>query len=164
MVVSTVAARLHSPAINNEGRVQLFSSVYRQYLTDPEFEAAMQVLSCLTPPAYFTDSRLGCLQICCMVKIGMQHGTSGAFSLACGYFGNILGPVFHRYTDGYRFAKLASDLIEKHDFFACKAKIYHLMGHVTIWTQPIANARFRPMIAPTFAPAIISAAITRCTP
>ncbi len=75
-----------------------------------------------------------------MVKIGLQHGTSGAFALGCGYFGNILGPVFHRYTDGYRFAKLASDLIEKHDFFACKAKIYHLMGHVTIWTQPIASA------------------------
>jgi len=33
MVVSTVAARLHSPAINIEGRVQLFSSVYRQHLT-----------------------------------------------------------------------------------------------------------------------------------
>ena len=109
-------------------------------MTDPEFEAAMQVLSGLTPPAYFTDSRLGCLQICCMVKIGMQYGTSGAFALACGYFGNILGPVFHRYTDGYRFAKLASDIIEKHDFFAYKAKVYHLMGHVTIWTQPIASA------------------------
>ena len=27
-------------------------------------------------------------------------------------------------------------------------------------TQPIANARFRPIIAPTFAPVIISAAIT----
>jgi len=109
-------------------------------MTDPEFEAAMQVLSGLTPPAYFTDSRLGCLQICCMVKIGIRHGTSGAFALACGCFGNILGPVFHRSADGYRFAKLASDIIEKHDFFACKAKIYHLMGHVTIWTQPIASA------------------------
>src|SRR5258708_30170089 len=109
-------------------------------MTDPEFEAAMQVLSGLPPPAYFTDSRLGCLQICCMVKIGIQHGTSGAFALACGCFGNILGPVFHRSADGYPFAKLASDIIEKQDFFACKAKIYHLMGHNTIWSQPIASA------------------------
>ena len=36
-------------------------------MTDPEFQAAIQVLSVLVPPAYFTDSRLGCLQICCMV-------------------------------------------------------------------------------------------------
>ncbi|HWW14489.1 MAG TPA: serine/threonine-protein kinase PknK, partial [Candidatus Dormibacteraeota bacterium] len=33
-------------------------------MTDPEVQAAMEVLSCLTAAAYFTDSRLGCLQIC----------------------------------------------------------------------------------------------------
>src|ERR1700745_4372808 len=75
-----------------------------------------------------------------MVKIGMEHGTSGASALACGYFGGILGPVFHRYTDGYRFAKLASDLIERHGFIAYRAKICHILGHVSIWTQPIAIA------------------------
>ncbi len=75
-----------------------------------------------------------------MVKIGLQHGASGAAALACAYFGNILGPVFHRYTDGYRFANLASDLVEEHGFIACKAKSYHLMGHATVWTQPIGSA------------------------
>jgi PAS domain S-box-containing protein len=109
-------------------------------MTNAEVQAAMQVLSGLTPAAYFADSRLSYLQICRMVKIGMQHGASGASALACGYFGGILGPVFHRYTDGYRFAKLAGDLVEKHGFITCQAKIYHLMGHVTPWTRPIASA------------------------
>src|SRR5260370_42042583 len=109
-------------------------------MTDPEFAAAMQVLAGLTPPGYFTDSRLGCLQICCMVKIGIQHGTSGAFALACGCFGNILGPVFHRSAGGYRFPKLASDIIEKHDFVGCKAKLYRLSGHVSSWNQTFAGA------------------------
>jgi PAS domain S-box-containing protein len=109
-------------------------------MTDPEVQAALHVLSDFTSAAYFTDSRLGLFQICRMVKIGMQHGTSGASALAYMYFGNILGPVFHRYTDGYRFAKVASDLVEKHGFIACKAKIHHLMGHATFWTQPIASA------------------------
>jgi PAS domain S-box-containing protein len=108
-------------------------------MADSEIQAAMHVLSGLTPPAFFTDLRLGCLQVCRMVKIGMRYGTSGASALAYGYFGNILGPVFHRYSDGYRFVKLASDLVEKHGFTACQAKIYHLMAHVTPWTQPIAN-------------------------
>ena len=36
--------------------------------------------------------------------------------------GMILGPVFHRYSDGYRFAKLACDLVEKHGFVAYQAK------------------------------------------
>src|SRR5207302_4660159 len=54
-------------------------------MTDPEIQAATQVLSGLTTPAHFTDSRLGCLQICRLVKIGMQYGTSGASALAYGY-------------------------------------------------------------------------------
>jgi PAS domain S-box-containing protein len=109
-------------------------------MTDPEAQAAMQVFASLNPAATLADFGLGCFQICRMVKIGMEHGTSGAAALACGYFGAILGPVFHRYTDGYRFAKLASDLVERHGFIACKAKICHLMGHVAVWTQPIAIA------------------------
>ncbi len=109
-------------------------------MTDPEMQAAMQVLSVVGPPAYLTDFRLCCFQACCMVKVGMQHGTSGASALAFGYFGSFLGPVFHRYTDGYRFAKLACDLVEKHGLIAYQAKSYHVMGTVTPWTQPISNA------------------------
>src|SRR5467141_1204322 len=109
-------------------------------MTDPEMQAAMQVLSVVSPPAYLTDFRLCCFTACCMVKVGMQHGTSGASALAFGYFGSFLGPVFHRYTDGYRFAKLACDLVEKHGFIAYQAKIYHTMGTVTPWTQPISSA------------------------
>ncbi len=109
-------------------------------VTDSEVQAAMQVFSALTPNAYFTDFGLFCLQACRMVKISMQHGTSGASALAYSFFGNMLGPAFHRYTDGYRFVKVACDLVEKHGFSAYKAKIYHAMGSVALWTQPIASA------------------------
>ena len=51
-----------------------------------------------------------------------------------------LGPVFHRYREGYRFAKLAYDLVEKHGFIAYQAKVYHAMGRAAFWTQPIASA------------------------
>jgi predicted ATPase len=47
-------------------------------MTEPEVQAAMQVLSGLTSVAYFIDSRLACLQMCRMVKIAMRYGTSGA--------------------------------------------------------------------------------------
>src|SRR3981189_776687 len=109
-------------------------------MTDPEMQAAMQVLSVVGPPAYLTDFRLCCFTACCMVKVGMRHGTSGASALAFGYFGSFLGSVFHRYTDGYRFAKLACGLVEKHGFIAYQAKTYHTMGTVTPWTQPISSA------------------------
>ena len=52
----------------------------------------------------------------------------------------IVGPVFHRYREGYRFAKLACDLVEKHGFLAYRAKVYLAMGMAAFWTQPITTA------------------------
>src|SRR6202162_1432190 len=76
-----------------------------------------------------------------MVKVSMQHGMSGASTLGYALLGVfILGPVFHRYGEGYRFAKLACDLVEKHGFIAYQAKVYHARGTVAFWTQPIGTA------------------------
>jgi PAS domain S-box-containing protein len=116
------------------------SLVNLQLMTDLEMQAAMRVLSVLCPAAYFVDSRLCCLEILLMVKIAMEYGTTEAAALGYGFFGNFLGPFFHRYADGYRFAKLACDLVEKYGFIACQAKLYHLMGSVSVWTEPIATA------------------------
>jgi PAS domain S-box-containing protein len=109
-------------------------------MTDPELQAAMRLFFVLANAAFFTDFHLFCLLMCRMVNVSMQHGTSGVSANACGYLGFILGPVFHRYPEGYRFAKLACDLVEKHSFIASRAKVYTSMGLVAVWTQPIASA------------------------
>ncbi len=109
-------------------------------MTDPELLAAMRVLSATNPPAYFTDFNLCCLLRCRMVNVSMQHGTSGASAYGCASFGFILGPVFHRYSEGYRFSRVACDFVEKHGFIAYQARMYVLMGGVALWTQPIATA------------------------
>ena len=85
-------------------------------MTDPELQAAMQLLSVLIPPAYYTDFHLYCLIACRMAELGMQHGISDASPVGYALFGLILGPAFHRYGDGYRFAKLACDLVDEHRF------------------------------------------------
>jgi len=99
-------------------------------MTDPELKAAMQVFSVLTPPAYFTDFSLYCLQLCRMVKLSLQHGTSGASAVAFGFWGHVLSRVFHRYDEGYRFAKLACDLVEQYGFIGSQAKAYLSMATV----------------------------------
>jgi PAS domain S-box-containing protein len=109
-------------------------------MTDPELQAAMQVLSVLGPAAYFTDFHSFCLIACRMVKIGMQHGISDASTLGFALLGFISGPVFHRYGEGCQFAKLACDLVEKHGFITNQPKVYHAMGTVAFWTQPIETA------------------------
>jgi len=109
-------------------------------MTDPELQAAMQVLSVLTPPSYFTNIHLFCLLACRMANFSVQHGMSGASAHGYAQLGNILGPVFHRYSEGSRFAKLACDLVEKHGFIAYQAKAYDAMGIATQWTQSITTA------------------------
>jgi predicted ATPase len=109
-------------------------------MTDPELQAAMQVLPTLRTPTYNTDFNLFCLHLCRMVNISMKYGTNCASAYAYGYCGIMLGPVFHRYREGYRFTKLACDLVEKHGFIAYQAKVQNAMGIVAVWTQPITAA------------------------
>jgi len=107
-------------------------------MSDPDLQAAIRLLLVLASAAYYTDFHLYCFLLSRMVNVSMQHGTSGVSANAFGYLGSILGPVFHRYRDGYRFAKLACGLVEKHDFIASRAQVYSSMGLVAFWTQPIA--------------------------
>jgi PAS domain S-box-containing protein len=109
-------------------------------MTNPELQAAMRLLSILSEAAYFTDLHLFCVLLCRMVNISLQHGTSGASAHACAFLGFILGPVFHRYREGYRFTKLGCDLVEKHGFLAYQARVHAARGFAAIWTQPIATA------------------------
>ena len=75
-----------------------------------------------------------------MVKLSMRHGMSGDSANAYCNFGVILGSVFHRYNEGYRFGKLACELVEKHGFVAVRAKVYVVFSVVAGWTQPVATA------------------------
>jgi PAS domain S-box-containing protein len=109
-------------------------------MTDPDLQAVMQVLSAIVGPAYRTDFQLHCLLVCRMVNVSTQHGPCGASAHGFAYLGIILGPVFHRYSEGHRFAKLACDLVDKQGFIAYRAKVHHAMGLVALWTQPIATA------------------------
>jgi PAS domain S-box-containing protein len=106
-------------------------------MTDPELLAAMQLLGVLLGPAYFTDFYLLCLLLCRMVNTSLRHGVSGASAHSFAWLGTILGPAFHRYREGYSFAKLACDLLDKHDFLAYQARINAAMGMVAVWTQPL---------------------------
>ena len=108
-------------------------------MTDPKISTAMRVLSALAGPAIFTDFQLCCLLACRMVNLSIQHGVSGASAFAYACLGTVLGTNFHRYRDGYRFARLACDLVEKHGFTAYDTKVYHAMGLAAFWTEPLTS-------------------------
>src|ERR1700726_2262122 len=93
-----------------------------------------------------------CLLVCRMINISMQHGMCSTSALGYGWLGTILGPVFHRYSESYRFAKLACDLVDKHGFTASQAKVQFTMGIVALWTQPTTTAIY--CMRPAFRTAI----------
>ena len=109
-------------------------------MTDPVLRAAVQVLSEVAAPAYFIDTGLFCLVMCRMVKASLQHGLSGPSAYGYVSWGVLLSGAFHRYSDGYRFAKLACDLVAKHDFITSHAKVYGTTAVVAAWAQPITVA------------------------
>jgi len=109
-------------------------------MTDVELQVAMGLLSALRDSVFFADFHLYCFLTCRMVNISIRHGMSGASTQGLANFGLILGAEFHRYTEGYRFARLACDLVEKHNFNAYQARVHNTMGMVAAWTQPIATA------------------------
>ncbi|MEO8004469.1 MAG: AAA family ATPase [Betaproteobacteria bacterium] len=109
-------------------------------MTDPELQAVMGLLSALRDSAFFADLHLYCLLTCRMVDVSIRHGISSASTQGLANFGIILGAEFHRYKEGYRFARLACDLVEKHDFLAYQARVHNTMGMVAPWTQSIATA------------------------
>jgi predicted ATPase/signal transduction histidine kinase/tRNA A-37 threonylcarbamoyl transferase component Bud32 len=106
-------------------------------MSDPEMQAAMEILAHLYAPAYHSDNNLFYLHLCHGVNLSLRHGNTAASTHAYGWFGIILGCVFHRYSDGYRFARLAFELMERHQFLAYKAKAYFQLRIISYWTQPL---------------------------
>jgi predicted ATPase/GAF domain-containing protein len=116
------------------------SLIDQPLMTDPALQAATQVFSAFVAPANFVDNRLYRLQVCRLVRISLLHGTSRSATEAYGSLGMLLGPVFHRYSEAYRFAKLACDLSERYGFIGSKARVYTGLGVIAGWTQPIATS------------------------
>jgi PAS domain S-box-containing protein len=109
-------------------------------MTDAELQAAMKVLSVLLSAAHYADFRLCCFLACRMVTLSVQHGTSGDSAAAFAYWGSLLGSVFRRHSEGYRFSRLACDVVDKHAFLANRALVYLGVSVVAPWTQPLGAA------------------------
>ena len=109
-------------------------------MTNSEMQTVMSVLRIFFRPAYLVDTNLTQLIVCYMVNISLTHGTTEASAHGYVGFGLFLGPVFHRYHDGDRFAELAIRLIEKHQFSAWTSDTYLMSQMVVVWTRALTVA------------------------
>jgi predicted ATPase len=122
----------------NLGERSIESLMGEPLMTDREIQAAMRVLAELCPPALNTDSNLNHLVVCHMANASLQYGTIETSAQGYADLAAILGPIFHRYNDGYRFGRLACSLVEKYGFAGARA--YVSMEMAVLWTEPIRTA------------------------
>jgi len=105
--------------------------------TVPEPIAAMRLLAALMPPAYQTDINLYYLVLCRMTDLSLTYGITESSAHGIGLFGWALCHAFRRYDDGYRFGKLALELVEKRGYCTAPGRVYFAMGLIAVWTNPL---------------------------
>ena len=105
--------------------------------TDPQILAAMDVAASIGMAAAFTDFQLLFLLMCRVMNLSLRHGMSGSGAWACSCFGVMLCGPYRRYAEGYRFARLGCDLVDKHDFAPYRARTYLAASVCAPWCQPL---------------------------
>jgi PAS domain S-box-containing protein len=111
-------------------------------LSDPAIRATLNVLIELQGPAYWTDQNLEHLLRLRTVNLCIEHGNSDASAVAYGYVGVVLGARFGEYAQGYRFGRLALDLVDKKGLDRGKVRLYlNVARFVVPWARHLREAR-----------------------
>jgi PAS domain S-box-containing protein len=106
-------------------------------IQDPEARATLDVLTSLVLAALYTDKNLYALSVCMAVNLSLEHGNSEASPLNYAATGMIAGPRFGHYDEGYRFGRLACNLLELRGLTHFGERAYVAFAIVVPWTRPL---------------------------
>nr|WP_275976800.1 AAA family ATPase [Polyangium aurulentum] len=109
-------------------------------MTDPDMRAAMRILGVFWASALSSDANLLALYLGRMVNLCLQYGNVDAAILGYTWWGITLINTFHEYEEGYRFGKLARDVMAKHGFAAYEAKLNYSLELITAWVDDLQKA------------------------
>src|SRR5262249_21913577 len=109
-------------------------------MNDAEMRAATDILSELGISAYLVDQDLYGMVVCRLAQLSLQHGISGSVVVGIAGLSFVLGPVFHRFEDGERFAELVVAVTDRYGFTAQRAAVHLLAQMAVLWTRPIEDA------------------------
>lgn len=62
---------------------------------------------------------------------------SGPSTAALAWFGVLVGHRYSAYEDGFRYGRLARELVRRNDYRACEAKTILALDQLSVWTQPL---------------------------
>ncbi len=112
-------------------------------MIDADCRATMDVLAGLLGPAYSVSINLSALAVVYMTRLSLQRGNTDASAMAYVFLGGmILRPRYGRHREGFRFAQLGIDLMEKRGFGRFKARMWVVFASsVLTWIRHLGESR-----------------------
>jgi predicted ATPase/signal transduction histidine kinase len=124
------------------GNRQIEELVDLPLMTNPDVLDALEAFTEIVAPALFTDARFFALVTCRMVSLSLEYGNSDASCYAYIWLGVLAGPHFGNYQAGFRFGKLAYDLVDKRGLHRYQTRTYAIFaGLITPWTRHVKTGR-----------------------
>src|SRR5262249_19890211 len=106
-------------------------------MQDAEALATLEVLTRLTVPALYTDANLSTLCICRATNLSLEHGNSDAAPANYGALAMVASARFGHCGEGYRFGRMACDLLGRRELNHFVGQTYFLFAVVIPWTRPL---------------------------
>ncbi|WP_074117802.1 AAA family ATPase [Bradyrhizobium sp. AS23.2] len=106
-------------------------------IQDPVARATLDLLTSLSLPAMYTNKNLHALSVCAATNLSLEHGISDAVPFNYVATAMLAGPRFGQYIEGYRFGKMACDLLERRGFTHFGARAYVAFAIIVPWTRPL---------------------------
>jgi PAS domain S-box-containing protein len=111
-------------------------------ITDPEVLDTLDVFTEIVTPALLFDEHLSSLVVCRMVNLSLENGNCDGSCFCYVWLGMFAGPRFGNYKDGFRFAQLGYDLVEKRGLVRYQARTYMNIGCTVLpWVRHVGDGR-----------------------
>jgi PAS domain S-box-containing protein len=105
-------------------------------MTEPRWQATMDVLSMLLESALLTGRNLLSLTVARMANLSLEHGNAAASCYGYVWLGMISGAFFDDYRMGYRLGKLGFDLVDQRGPLRLKARVYLCFSYCVLpWVK-----------------------------
>jgi PAS domain S-box-containing protein len=119
-------------------------------MTEPEPQAAIHIMSSIVVAAYASAPELMLLLVISQANLSIKYGHYICSLFGYVGYGGVLCGVFQEIESGYKFGKLALNLVKRLNAVESKAQVFEVFGgHVMFWkehlrgTQPILSEGYQ---------------------
>ncbi|MGE5656699.1 MAG: AAA family ATPase [Actinomycetota bacterium] len=123
-------------------QVQAIEELYElPEMIEPTFLGAMRILMSISVPAFIADPQLLSVIVFTMVNLCIKHGNSPLSAFAYAFYGLLLCGGLVDIKSGYKFGRLALQVLEKFKAREVETKVGNLFyGLIIHWKEPAQNA------------------------